>query len=264
MKDNTCSEKIVALSKNLEINLVKKILVFDELSSTNSKAKKLAQKGEEEGTVVIAKIQNNGRGRFERIWESPDGGLYLSIILRPDIPPEKITLLPLIAALAVTKTINEYGLSACIKWPNDVRVNGKKIAGILLESDDNQLRYVVLGIGVNLNIDISRFSEELKNVVTSLSEELATTIDYHTFLKKLLSMLDTYYTMFIDKDFDKILREWKTKSDTLGRKVRIVTSSDEITGKAYDVDESGFLIVIMDSGKYKKITSGDCMYFDEL
>ena len=267
MKVNKFVKKTLDFSKSIDINLVKKFIVFDEVSSTNIKAKELAQNDEEEGTIVIARIQKKGRGRFDRLWESPDGGLYLSIILRPNCSPDKATLLPLIASLVVCKTINShYHLSAKIKWPNDVRVNGKKVAGILLESevDGNQLHYVVLGIGVNLNIDVSLFPKELKNNATSILHELNATVDYHKFLEHLLCTLDNYYSMFLNGNFDTILREWRYYSDTLGRKVRIVTSSDELTGKVYDVDQSGFLIVITDSGEHKKITSGDCIYLDEL
>ena len=266
MNEHTFKEKILVFSKSINIDLIKKFVVFDEISSTNIKAKELAQDDGAEGTVVIARMQKSGRGRFDRVWESPDGGLYLSIILKPDVPPDKTTLLPLVAALAVSTTIRKYGLSAAIKWPNDVRVNKKKIAGILLESEviENRLCYVILGIGVNLNIDVNLFSKELKDAVTSLSHELHVTVDYHKFLEDMLSALDIYYTMFINGEFDCIIFEWKKRSDTIDRRVKIVTSSDEILGKAYDVDKSGFLLVITDSGEHRKIMSGDCLYFDEL
>jgi len=266
MNDDIFIEKTLDLSKKIDVGFVKKFVVFDKLSSTNSKAKELARNGEEEGTVVIARMQQKGRGRFDRVWESPYGGLYLSIILKPDVSLDKTTLLPLVAALAVSTTIRNFGLSTTIKWPNDVQVNKKKVAGILLESDahKNQLRYVILGVGVNLNVDVNLFSRELKNVVTSLSQELHFVVDYHKFLENLLLMLDMYYTMFLKREFDRIISEWKVQSDTLNRRVRIVTSSDDVIGKAYDVDQSGFLLVITDSGDYKKVMSGDCIYFDEL
>lgn len=266
MNSDDFIEKTLDLSKNIDVDLVKKFVVFNEISSTNSKAKELAQDGEAEGAVVIAQMQKSGRGRFDRVWESPEGGLYLSLILKPDVSPDKATLLPLVAALAVSTTIRDYGLSASIKWPNDVRVNKKKVAGILLESDayKNQLRYVILGIGVNLNIDMNLFSKELKDTVTSLSHELHATVDYHKFLENLLSTIDTYYTMFLNEEFDCIISDWKALSDTLNRHVKIVTSSDEIIGKTYDIDSSGFLLVLTDSGENKKIMSGDCLYFDEL
>ena len=244
----------------------KKIIVFDALPSTNSKAKELARNGGEEGTIVISKVQKKGRGRFDRYWESPEGGLYLSVILRPKTPSDKTTLLPLVASLAVFDTIKSYGLNTKIKWPNDVRVNRKKIAGILLESeaDGNKLEYAVLGIGINLNTDINKFSRELRENVTSLSQELDTVVDYQQFLEKLLSALAAHYSVFSNGDFDTIIEKWKQHSDTLGKKVKIATSTDEIIGKACDVDQSGFLAVVTDSGEHKKITSGDCIYFDEL
>lgn len=266
MNDDIFIEKTLDLSKKIDIGFVKRFVVFDKLSSTNTKAKELARNGEEEGTVVIARMQQKGRGRFDRVWESPYGGLYLSIILKPDVSPDKTTLLPLVAALSVSTTIHNFGLSATIKWPNDVRVNKKKVAGILLESDihKNQLRYVILGVGVNLNIDVNLFSGGLKNVTTSLSQELHFVVDYHKFLENLLLTLDTYYSMFLNCEFDRIISEWKVQSDTLNKRVRIVTSSDDVIGEAYDVDQSGFLLVITDSGDYKKVMSGDCIYFDEL
>ena len=264
MKDTAFVERTLNFSKNLDIDFVKKIIVFDEIPSTNSEAKKLARKGEEEGTVIITQIQKKGRGRFDRLWESPEGGLYLSIILRPDCSPNKATLLPLIASLAVSKTINSYDFSAKIKWPNDVRVNEKKIAGILLESEahENRLEYVVLGIGINLNTDTNLLSEEIRSISTSLSEEIGTSVDYHSFVKKLLFNFDKYYKVFLDKKYDYIIKEWKNQSDTVGRRVRITTSSEQIIGKACDIDQSGFLIVIRDSGERKKVASGDCTYIE--
>jgi len=266
MNNDDFTNKTLCLSKRINIDFIKKFVVFDKLSSTNSKAKELAKDGEAEGAVVIARMQKSGRGRFDRRWESPDGGLYFSIILKPDVSPDKTTLLPLVFALAVSTTISSYGLSSTIKWPNDVRVHKKKIAGILLESNvnENQLCHVILGIGVNLNIDVNLFSSKLKDTATSLLHELHTVVDYHKFLENLLFSFDTYYSMFLNKEFDCIISEWKTLSDTLDRRVKIVTSSDEIIGKAYDVDRSGFLLVITDTGEYKKIMSGDCLYFGEL
>lgn len=262
MKDTMFIEKTLDFSKNLNINFVKKIIVFNEIPSTNSKAKELAQKGEEEGTIVISRIQKKGRGRFDRLWESPEGGLYLSIILRPDCPPNKATLLTLVTSLVVSKTINRYDLSSNIKWPNDVRVNGKKIAGILLESEahENKVEYIILGVGINLNTDTNLLSKKIKFISTSLSEEIGNSVDYYNFLKNLLFNFNKYYKIFLDKKYESILKEWKKQSDTLGRRVRITTSSEQIIGRACDIDQSGFLIVIKDSGKYKKATSGDSIY----
>jgi len=266
MNSDDFIEKTLDLSKNIDVDLVKKFVVFNEISSTNSKAKELAQCGEAEGTVVIAQMQKSGRGRFDRIWESPEGGLYLSIILKPDVSPDKTTLLPLVAALAVSTTIRDYDLSVSIKWPNDVRINSKKVAGILLESDINseKINYVIIGIGVNLNSTIDQFPTDLKKTSTSVFNELACHVDYHKFLVDLLSNFERYYSLFIQGGYDSIISEWKKASDTLGKQVKIVTSSSDIVGMATDIDNSGFLLVKTESGEQKKIMSGDCVYCNEL
>ena len=266
MKNDDFVESFSSFSKDIDTYLGKNLFVFDEISSTNIKAKELAQKGETEGTLIISRTQKHGRGRFDRYWESPDGGLYLSIILRPDVSPDKTTLIPLLAALAVSKTIDHFGISSKIKWPNDVRINGKKVAGILLESkiNSNSIDYIILGIGINLNVNINQFSKKIKSIATSISHELSKIVDYQMFLKKLLSELSDYYMMFLKGNFDEILTKWKEQTDTLGKNVKIETPAGKIIGKAYDVDRSGFLIVTTNSGTQKKIMSGDCFYLDEL
>jgi len=265
MNSNTYVENTTDFCRNLGIDLVKNVFVFDELSSTNIKAKELAQNGKEEGTVVISRVQTKGRGRFDRKWESQGGGLYFSIILRPQVESDKTTLLPLIAALSICETINSlYAISSTIKWPNDVRINGKKVAGILLESeaDGNKIDFVILGIGVNLNTDVTQLPPELKSTSTSIAHEFNQSVDYYAFFKHLFLTLNKNYSIFLNQDVNSILSEWKKHSDTLGRNVRVVTSSDETVGKAFDIDESGFLIIETDLGVHKKITSGDCFYIE--
>lgn len=265
MNGNTYVENTTDFCRNLGVDLVKNIFVFDELSSTNIKAKELARHGEQEGTIVISRTQTKGRGRFDRKWESPEGGLYFSVILRPQVKSDKTTLLSLVAALSVCETIIALNrLSAAIKWPNDVRINGKKVAGILLESeaDGNKIDFVILGIGVNLNTDVTQLSPELKSTSTSIAHEFNQSVDYYEFLKHLFLTLDKHYSIFLNQDINSILSEWKKHSDTLGRNVRVVTPSDETVGKAFDIDESGFLIIETDLGVHKKITSGDCFYIE--
>ena len=261
MKEENFVEKTLNFSKNLDVDLIKDFVVFDDISSTNLKAKELAQEGKTEGTVVISKTQNKGRGRFDRVWESPEGGLYLSIILRPRCQPDKITLLPLLAALSVCKTITSVcDLYVKIKWPNDVLINGKKVCGILLESESNKdgLDYVVLGFGINLNVEVDALPNGFN--ATSISREIGIKLDYYVFLKKLLLNLSEIYTFFIEKKYAILLKEWKVNSDTIGKQVCIDTPSGKINGKAVDIDQSGFLVVVTDSGEHKKITSGDCFY----
>ncbi len=266
MKESAFVKKTREFSKKLHIDVVKNLLVFDDLNSTNSTAKELAYDGAEEGTIVIARTQNQGRGRFDRIWQSPEGGVYLSFILRPRITAEKTSLLSFVAALALTKTIESYGLHATIKWPNDVRVNGKKIAGILLESEvsGDTINYIVVGIGMNLNFDITYFSMDIQPRSTSMMHELGIAIDYHEFLRTFFIQFGSFYKLFVDQKYDRIIDEWKTYTDTFGKTIRVQTSTETLQGIASDIDQSGFLLLRTKEGETKKIMSGDCLYFDEL
>ena len=262
MKETKFVTKTTNFSKNLHIDLVKKMLVFDEVNSTNITAKELAQAGAEEGTVVIARKQHHGRGRFDRIWQSPDGGVYLSIILQPKKSTENISLLPLVAALTVARTITLYGLHTTIKWPNDVQVNGKKIAGILLESEirGHEVIYVVVGIGINLNIDRKDLSADIQPRSTSMFHELGSPVDYHEFLRTFFMQFDRIYSLFVDHKFQRIIDEWKIQTDTLGKTICVQTSTETLQGIAFDIDQSGFLLLRKENGEIKKILSGDCLY----
>jgi BirA family biotin operon repressor/biotin-[acetyl-CoA-carboxylase] ligase len=261
MKETPFIKKIGEFSRNLRIEFVKKIIVFDTLDSTNGTAKDLAAAGAEEGTVVLARRQQHGRGRFDRIWESPDGGMYLSLILRPQLSPDKISLLPLVAGLAVAKTVDSYGLHTTIKWPNDVLVNGKKIAGILLESEGNgqSIRYVVVGIGMNINIDMMALSTDIRYRSTSILQEKGTTVEYLEVLKRFLTQFEQDYLHLLHYQYDSIIHEWKKRSDTLGKQVQVRTPIETIQGVAIDIDESGFLLLRTEQGTVRKIYSGDCL-----
>lgn len=263
MSETPFVEQTKTFFQEVDIPLIKKTIVFDFLSSTNAKAKELAQQGESEGTIVLSQTQTQGRGRFDRTWTSPKGGIYFSVILRPTCKPEQTTLLPLVGALAVWKTIDDFcDLAPLIKWPNDVRIADKKVSGILLESElsSNELQYVVLGVGINLNVDIDLLSKSFH--ATSLSYELGINLDYCRFLKEVLTNLHIYYMQFLSGNYAWLIQEWKTHSDTIGKSIRIKSSNETIEGIASDVDESGFLLVTTKTGEIKKITSGDCIYFE--
>jgi BirA family biotin operon repressor/biotin-[acetyl-CoA-carboxylase] ligase len=265
MKKSLFVQKAEEFSKSLEIDLVKQLYAFDTIESTNTTAKDLAAKGASEGTVVIARTQTHGRGRFDRVWESPEGGVYLSIILRPEIPPENTSLLPFVAALAVTRTIRFYEIQATIKWPNDVQVNGKKIAGILLESEVKgaTVNYVIIGIGLNLNVDPNQLSSDIQPRSTSVISEVYHHTDLFEFLKRFFQQFNTVYTLFKKKEYDYLVDQWKLYNDTLGKNIQIQTGTEVIQGTAVDVDHSGFLLVRTAAGEQKKVMSGDCSYLDE-
>jgi len=256
MNDKQIKKDIQKLSQKTN----RKIIFLKKTPSTNQEAKKQAKIGEPEGTIIVAQKQTQGRGRQQRTWESPTGGLYFSIILKPNIQPEKTTILPLLASLALSNTINQnYSVESTIKWPNDVLINNKKIAGILLESEstEKQINYIILGIGINLN---NKLSKDLQKIATTLATEIKKEINTIDFLEKLIQTLDYYYTLFTNKEYTKILCEWKQNSDTIGKQVIIKTKTKNITGEAVDINEFGFLKIKTSTAQIITITSGDCVY----
>ncbi len=259
--------------------LGKKIYHFKEIGSTNDFAIKLARKGIGEGAIVVAETQAKGKGRLGREWSSPFGGLWISIILRPEILPTQAPRMTIIAALGVAKTIRKlYPLDAFIKWPNDVlirskvgtiRANGrmrkkrsrvfKKVCGILTEmgAEQDTVNYVVIGIGVNLNIDIKKFPMEFRKNTTSIEKELGRKIDSVEFTKRMLEEIENFYLLLKKRGFAPILKEWKKISATLGKRIKAVSGNRIIEGKAIDIDSHGALIIKTKEGKKEKILAGD-------
>jgi len=240
--------------------LGKKIYYFTEVDSTNNFAKKLAKQGAEEGAIVIAETQTSGRGRLGRRWKSPKGGIWLSIILKPKLELKEIIKVNLLAAVAVSKTIGEeLKLTAEVKWPNDVLINRKKVCGILAEtvSEKDKAKYVIVGIGVNANFDLSALPEELRTTASSLKEILGMEIDRERFICSLLKNFEFYYEAIKEENFKLILNYWRSLSCLLGCRVRIYENGEKYEALATDIDENGYLIVKLDDGTVKKIFSAD-------
>lgn len=238
----------------------KKIHHFAEVTSTNDVAKKLASKEAEEGTIVIAETQTHGRGRFGRRWVSPKGGIWFSTILRPKVSPEDALKLTLMTAVAVAKVIRKtLKLNAKIKWPNDVLIKGKKVCGILTEMSTKEkvVDSVTLGVGINANIDIDSFPEDLRNSITSLKKELKEEVARERFLRVLLEELERYYKMFTRRKFDLILEEWKSLASFLGSYVEVESYDERMVGLAVDVDQSGALLIKTKNGNVRRVRSGD-------
>ena len=233
----------------------KKILFFEEVDSTNNKAKQIALE-ENDGTVVVSEMQTSGRGRRGREWHSPKGGIYVSFILKPNIPPEKAPQLTLVSSLALVETLNEMnnGLNAKIKWPNDVLIRGKKVSGILTElsADMEKINYIVVGVGVNLNTD----QNNLPETGTSLKLEIKNDVSVNLFLKSFLEKYDSVYQKYLNGDINQIIKFWKENSVTLGKNVKIIGINETYEGLAKDIDENGALILQIDN-KEIKVYSGD-------
>lgn len=247
----------------------RKIYSYDVVGSTNALAHELARKREPEGSVIFAKGQTEGRGRFGRSWVSPYGrGLYFSLILRPALSPAEAPKLTLVAALAVAKGLEAAGVDGtAIKWPNDILLKQKKVCGILTElaggdaapgaqgdgSAARHVQYAIVGIGVNVNASVL----ELPDGATSLKETFAKEFDLADLSHIILRYMDSCYDLLLSGNFPGILAEVKERSALiLGERVKVVSEGRTVEGYAVDFDACGGLIVRRDSGMTEKIYSG--------
>lgn len=233
----------------------------DELPSTNGLAYRLAQEGALHGEVVICERQSAGRGRRGRSWVSPPGlNLAFSVVLRPELPPQRAPELTLLAAVALAEALREAGAQeAAIKWPNDVQVGGRKVAGILTElsAEADRVHFVVLGMGVNLNLAESDLPSELRGGATSLMLARGSRVPRALFTAALLSWLERWLDRHADEGFGPVREAWKRLTSTLGQRVRVRTDALELVGTAEDVDEAGALLVRVDGGRLERVLAGD-------
>lgn len=229
-----------------------KIFVYDSVDSTNSVAFILAEQGTACGTAVFAEAQSKGRGRLGRSWFSPKSqGLYCSVILRPEIPATKASLLTLMAAVSCAQTIRKIvGLPALIKWPNDIVINERKVCGILTEIQvkDSKLKFVILGIGINVDTQRSK----LPSGASSLRGEAgATRLPFLRLrlARELLRQLDQDYLYFQDNENPQnLIVRWRNLSALSGKRVKVSKAQEIIEGQAQDIDEQGALVVRLDNG----------------
>jgi len=237
-----------------------KIHHFTEVSSTNDVAKELATLGAKEGTIVVAEVQTRGRGRLGRSWLSPKGGVWLSVILRPKLRAKEVFKITFLTTIAVAKTIRKmFKLDTEIEWPNDVLINGKKVCGILTETSirGETVDFVIVGVGINANIDMNFFPKRLRKSVTTLAAEVNREVDREKFLHKFLEEFGVYYKMFKQNRFDSILEEWKHLNRLFGASVEVVSFNEKIIGQVVNVDQNGALIVKLADGSMRKVFSGD-------
>ena len=237
------------------------IRVFRETTSTNDIAEKLARDGVKEGVVVFAESQTAGRGRLGRQWQSPAGlGLWLSVLLRPQLRPQEATQITIASATALARAIREQtGLAPAVKWPNDLLLNGRKIAGILTElrAEPDRIHHVVLGIGVDVNQTTADFPPELRRLATSLRLELGRPCHRAGLAVALLRELDRDYDRITHGHFEAVANEWAALDRTLGREVSILVGTRRVRGRAEALDTDGALLVRTEHGHLERITGGD-------
>jgi BirA family biotin operon repressor/biotin-[acetyl-CoA-carboxylase] ligase len=241
-------------------NLGREIFFYAETDSTNSLALKRASKAGE-GTVIIADSQTKGRGRLGRHWVSPPGvNIYMSIILKPAIAPRDITLLAVMASVACAHALNKVtALDVSIKWPNDLVVNSRKIGGILSEmkTDQGKIVSVILGIGINVNMDRDAFPEDLRETATSVKIESDRLFSREELVAEIFNEIDTWYNVLKTRGRTVLLEESQRLSNTIGKSVSVLVGQEMFRGFAETIDADGMLLVRLSSGEAKKISSGD-------
>ena len=240
--------------------LGRKIHHFAEVESTNDEAHRLAEAGALHGEVVVADFQTRGRGRRGRSWVAPRGkALTFSVVLRPAIAPARAPEITIAAAVAAAEAAREMGAgSARIKWPNDVECKGRKIAGLLTElrAEPDRVRHAVLGVGVNVSLQMHDFPEELRPVATSLLLESGERQARPLVCARLLEHVEEWLSLHETEGFGPVADRWRELSSTLGRKVRI-TGADPIEGDAVDLAEDGALLVRTARGALVRVLAGD-------
>ncbi|MDD2336642.1 MAG: biotin--[acetyl-CoA-carboxylase] ligase [Geobacteraceae bacterium] len=232
-----------------------------ETESTNLLAFRLADSSAREGTVVIAEVQTGGKGRLGRHWESPpEVNLYCSVILRPPMSPVRAPQLTFLSAVAVARAIEEVArLQPKIKWPNDILLNGHKVAGLLNEmsAETDTIHCVVLGIGVNINMLREQFPSDLRQPATSLLLEKGIPVNRVDFTRALLTSLDVLYDDYLSHGFPAIREEWLSRSTVLGRTVRVSFGNGETEGVVTGVDNDGALLLARGDGAPERVLAGD-------
>jgi BirA family biotin operon repressor/biotin-[acetyl-CoA-carboxylase] ligase len=237
---------------------------FEQVASTNALARQMMHEVGNEvqpGTVLVAEQQTGGLGRMNRVWMSPEGGIWATIVVMPKLNVEQTFVIMAAASISLARAIrHEYELSALIQWPNDVFIGDKKVAGTTLElsAEGDTIRYCLIGIGVDVNVSIEKVMPNLSKYVTSLSDELGHDVDRAQFFAVFLKEFERRYQMILKGETEPLFREWKSLSHTLHRRVRVRTIRESFEGEALDVDEHGALLIHKDNGEVERVIAGDC------
>ena len=257
-------DKMSADSIRLHMKSVKmgsNIHYYETVASTQKIANELANNGAPEGTIVVADEQTAGRGRLARQWVSPKGtGIWMSLILKPDIPIYQAPQLTLLSAVAAVQGIEQAtGAKPEIKWPNDLLMNGRKVSGILTEmqAEADGIHSVIIGIGINVNQQQSEFPVELQTIATSLAIETGTRHSREACMAAILAQFESLYSRYCESGFSEIKHLWEKHAISIGKVVTAVTARERITGTALGITDEGVLLVKDESGSVHRIFSAD-------
>ncbi len=240
------------------------IRYFERTDSTNLRAKAMAADGAPEGTLVIAEEQTQGRGRRGRNWFSPPGaGIYLSLIMRPDILPQEAPRFALLTAAAVAEAVREItALETRIKWPNDILVGGRKLGGILTEvsMEMDKVEYMIVGLGLNVNLAREAFPSDLQEIGTSIQMEMGRHLHRLPLVRRIIERFEETYQGYQRHGFAPIRKRWQDFTDMIGRTVEVDTMGRRLTGEVLDFDEDGYLVVREHNGVPVRLFSGDVSF----
>ncbi len=250
------------ITQNLNTEFLgKRVYYFDRISTTQNFAMKIASENNENGTVIISKKQTEGRGRMKRKWKSPVGGIWMSIIIHPKFSVSLTTLVPIAISLALCIAIEKtLKIKPELKWPNDVTLKGKKVAGVLVDASvvSNKVEYMIIGVGINFKIKPTELANAIKKtpnfygVTTLVKNDVNSLPLLHQFLYE----LENVFQMIDSNHIKKIVNQWTKRSSTIGRNVSIVTVNGNINGKAVKIDNDGALL-ISKGKKIERILAGD-------
>ncbi|MFS0656553.1 biotin--[acetyl-CoA-carboxylase] ligase [Bacillus sp. 179-C3.3 HS] len=232
----------------------------EQVSSTQLIAHDLVNEGVPHGTLVVSDHQTEGKGRLQRTWYSPNStGIWMSFIVRPDIPLHQAPQMTLLASVAITEAIRQQtGLSASIKWPNDIMLNGKKVVGILteLKAEADQVHAVIIGPGINVNQTVDDFPDDLKDIATSLRMELGKKVDRAALIQSIMYHFEKRYDEYVTHGFEPIKQLWEDYTTTTGQHIIARTINGQYTGKALGINDEGVLLLETSDG-IQKIYSAD-------
>jgi len=235
------------------------IITYDSVDSTNNIAKRLVGEPDKEGAVILANSQTQGKGRLGRTWHSEENvGIYLSILLKTSLPPEQISRIALVAGVALVQAINEFSPArAYLKWPNDILINGKKVAGILTEfCKKKDLSEVILGIGINVNH--AHFPLPLQHIATSMAMENGKIFERLPLISFLVNRLDQEYQSFLNEGLSPTVTQWNLNSDMFGKHISLTKGTQTFFGTAMKLDEEeGHLVILTDNGEEIAFNSGE-------
>ncbi|MDE1844897.1 MAG: biotin--[acetyl-CoA-carboxylase] ligase [Thaumarchaeota archaeon] len=253
------------ISDGLQTDIIgRKIYYFDKIDSTQNFALELAQKPHENGSIVIAERQTQGRGRLNRKWISPKGGIWMSILLRPNFEPSYTSLFPMATSLALAVSIEKtLKIKTELKWPNDITIKGKKVAGILIDAsiESNKIDYLIIGIGINFKINPSTISKSIKQrnyAITTLvkKDQKGSPVEL---IQQFLFELEQTYNRILTNSIETIRKEWIRRSSTIGKNVTATTTTGTLKGKAVGIDKTGALL-LSNRSNIQRLLAGDITY----